>query len=92
MTRTSAHWRMMNYLQGQKSKRQRHPLHHHDTEILNGEVQIYKTRILGSERNLLPLCVLEGLYIEKQQLGTTMNEKNESGRGGLVRLTATRIT
>ena len=43
------------------------------------------------KRNLLPLCILEGLYIEKQLNWVTMNDKNENGRGGLVRLTATRV-
>ena len=35
---------------------------------------------------------LESLYIEKQDQGTTMNNKNENGRGGLVCLTATENT
>ena len=83
---------MVNHLKGQKSKNQSNPLHRHDLEIHQGEVQNYTTRILSSERNLLPLSVLEGIYIEKQRMGTTMNERNENGRGGLVRLTATRIT
>ena len=66
MTRISVHWRMIGHLQGQKSRSDSNPLHRHDREIHNGVEQKYVTRILSSERNLLPLCVLEGLYIEKQ--------------------------
>ena len=91
MTRTSAHWRMKNHLQGQKSKIQSNPLHRHDVDVHNGEIQTYKTRILTSEKNLLPLVIIESLYIEKQTIGKSMNEKQENGRGGLVRFTATRI-
>ena len=45
---------------------------------------------MNSEMNILPLTVLEALYIEKQREGTSMNEKNEYGRGALIRLTAER--
>ena len=62
----------------------------HIRDVHNGEVQTYQTRILASEKNLLPLCIMEGLYIEKQNY--TMNDKNEFGRGSLVRMTANRIT
>ena len=41
-------------------------LHRHTEDMHNGEVQTYKTRILFCEENLLLLCLLEGLYIEKQ--------------------------
>ena len=92
MTRTSVHWRMIGHLQGQKSRSDSNPLHRHDREIHNGVEQKYMTRILSSERNLLPLCVLEGLYIEKQIKPYSMNERNKYGRGGIVRLTASRIT
>ena len=59
-------------------------------DLHNREVQTYQTRILASEKNLLPLCIMEGLYIEKQNY--TMNDKNEFGRGSLVRMTASIIT
>ena len=58
----------------------------------DGEVQDYMTRVLTAERNHLPLVVTESLYIEKQFLGTSMNDRQENGRGGLVRLTAARIS
>ena len=68
------------------------PLFRHDEDIHNGMTQSYKTRILATEMNLLPLCILEGLYIEKQDPQLRMNERNESGRGGIIRLVASRIT
>ena len=47
-------------------------------------------RILNQEKALLPLSIVESLYIEKQIEGTSINEKNEGGRGGLVRMVAIR--
>ena len=92
MTRTSVHWRMLHHLKGQKAKKSDNPLNRHDVDVHNGEVQNYVTRVLTAERNLLPLVVTESLYIEKQFLGTSMNDRQENGRGGLVRLTAARIS
>ena len=67
-------------------------MYRHDSEVQNGLEQKYATRVLTSEKNLLPLCIIEGLYIEKQDNTLSMNERNENGRGGIVRLTACRIT
>ena len=87
---SSVHSRMRDHLKGQRAKSNSNPLWRHDYEHHEGEPQKYKTRILSKEQRLLPLSVLEGLYIEAQRSGTSMNEKNERGRGGLVRLVATR--
>ena len=90
MTRTSAHQRMSNHLQGQRSKSTNNPLHRHDCNDHNGEVQMYRMRILRAETNLVPLAVSEGLYIEQQFPGSSFNDKNEYGRGSIVRLTGSR--
>ena len=90
MTRTSAHWRMVSHLQGQRAKSSSNPLYRHDIERHNGEMQQYKTRILTSEKNLLPLAIIESLYIEQQYPGSSFNDRMEGGRGALVRLIATR--
>ena len=90
MTRTSAHWRMQNHLQGQRSKSGGNPLYRHDCDKHEGEPQLYRARILTAERNLLPLACIEALYIEQQYPGTSFNDRNEGGRGSLVRLIATR--
>ena len=47
-------------------------------------------RILARDRRILPVKITEGLYIEAQIKGTSMNDKNEFGRGSLVRIQATR--
>ena len=54
------------------------------------DIQLYRTRILTSEKNLLPLCISEGIDMKKNE-NYRMNERNENGRGGLFRLTANRI-
>ena len=90
MTRTSVHYRMVSHLQGQSSKSSKNPLFRHDRDIHGGDKQTYTTRVIHKERNLLPLCISEGLFIEKQKIGTTLNDKNEFGRGAMVRLTAAR--
>ena len=81
---------MASHLKGQRAKSNSNPLYIHDRDHHHGEPQEYLTRILGRERSLLPLSILEGLYIEKQSPGTSINSRIESGRGGLVRLTAIR--
>ena len=90
MTMTLAHCRMVTHLSDQKSKRNKCPLWRHDRDSHEGERQQYKTRILSKDRSVLPLSILEALYIEKQIPGTSLNERNEFGRGSIVRLSAER--
>ena len=90
MTRTSVHCRMNGHLKGQRSKLSSNPLWRHDDQVHEGVHQSYTTRILSKERNLLPLTIKEGLYIERQVPKTTLNDRNEFGRGSLIRLTAER--
>ena len=90
MTATSVHNRMLGHLAGQKSSNMSNPLARHDKESHNGVPQTYSSRVIRKERTLLPLSVLEALYIEKQSPGTSLNAKEEGGRGKLVRLVASR--
>ena len=90
MTGTSVHWRMTAHLKGQKARSSSNPLHRHDLEAHGGDPQEYLARILGRERSLLPLNVLESLFIEKQSPGSSINSRMEGGRGRLVRLVAIR--
>ena len=76
MTHTLCHWRMVSHLQGQRSESESNPLHRHDTTHHGGVKQKYRTRILACEKNLLPLCILEGLYIKKQSNSISMNEND----------------
>ena len=88
MTMTSSHCRMSAHLQGQASGSQSNPLHRHDQDSHAGQVQQYTMRILAKERKVLPLTIMEALYIEGQSPGTSINERNEYGRGKLVRMVA----
>ena len=90
MTSTSVHCRMLGHLEGQKARSGSNPLHRHDTEVHNGEPQTYSTRIIRKERTLLPLSLTEALFIEKQSPGTSLNGRDEGGRGSIVRLRAIR--
>ena len=89
-SRTSAHWRMQGHLSGQRSRSNSNPLYRHDVEGHEGIPQEYTARILATEGKQLPLNILEALYIEQQRPNTTLNDKNEAGRGGIVRLRAVR--
>ena len=91
MCTTSLHCRMRSHRQGQKYKISSNPLYRHDQDQHQGENQVYTAKVLSKERSILPLSIIESLYIEAQVEGTSMNDRNENGRGGgLVRLTAIR--
>ena len=90
MTMTSLHNRMVGHLKGQRYKNSSNPLFRHDRDKHNGAQQTYSTRLIAKEQKIMPLAVLESLYIESQIPGTTLNDRNERGRGGLVRIQATR--
>ena len=92
MTRTTLHNRMLGHLKDQKYKCNKSPLHRHDRDSHNGEIQSYTMRKIGSEKKIVRLACLEALEIEKQPENLIMNEKNEQGRGGLVRISALRIS
>ena len=90
MTRTSVHCQMLGHLQGQRSRSTDNPLHRHDVDAHEGVVQKYVTRVLTTERNLLPLAIIEGLYMEKQYPESSINGRNEQGWRALERLIASR--
>ena len=92
MTMSSVHARMKDYLKDQKSKLKKSPMFRHDSEAHQGVPQIYTTRILARERSCFPLALTEGLYIESQLYGTSLNERNEQGGGALVRIRAQRVS
>ena len=92
LTRTSVHSRMKTHLNDQRIKKSKSPLHRHDVEHHNGVQQQYVTNIVNSEKKIVRLYSLEALSIEKQDSKLSMNERNEGGRGGVVRITATRVT
>ena len=92
MTRTSLHNRMLAHLKGQRMKSNSNPLHRHDLEVHQGTVQTYTSTVLATEAKIVRLHCNESLRIEKQNTELSMNKQNENGRGGVLRLTATRVT
>ena len=72
--------------QSHTSKYRSIPVHRHDLKGYNGEEQKYITRILATERNLLPLVITECLYIEKQYTGSSFNDRNDNCHCSIVRL------
>ena len=89
---TSVHQRMKDHLKDQRSRVKKSPMYRHDTETHEGSPQTYTARILTRERTCFPLALTEGLYIEGQVSGTSLNERNEQGRGALVRIRAERVS
>ena len=62
----------------------------HDKECHNGERQEYYSVTAHREILLLNLMMKEAILIEGQQAGTSMNGKQEKGRGKLIRIQAVR--
>ena len=90
MTACSIHNRMDAHKNGHQKKKEGNPLHRHDCESHNGEIQSYQTELIQMDRGLLHLSMREAILIEGQNSILTMNDKMEHGRGNMVRLTANR--
>ena len=67
------------------------PLHRHDVAEHNGQQQAYKCIPVASEKKIVRLHINEALHIENQDRTASLNDKMECGRGGLGRITATRV-
>ena len=83
---------MLSHLDGQRRKKGNNPLYRHDRDIHNGVPQSYVTSIEASEKKIVKLHCNEALRIERQDPVFRMNERNEGGRGGIVRITASRVS
>ena len=92
MTRTSVHSRMLTHLSDRRAKKQSSPMYRHDRDVHDGHPQRYVTSIVSRERKIVRLNVSEAITIEKQPQHLLINERNEGGRGGIVRITATRVS
>ena len=90
MTRTTLNNRMLSHLSDQNSKCSKSPLFRHDRDSHNGKKQSYTMKKIGTEKKIVRLVCLEALEIEKQPDNLMINEKNEQGRGRLVRIHALR--
>ena len=91
MTRASLHSRMIDHLDGQRRRLSKNPLWRHDRDHHNGTPMTYVTTIEASERKIVRHHVNEALRIERQDPTFSMNERQENGRGGIVRITASRV-
>ena len=67
------------------------PLHTHDMEEHQGEVQNYQAEDIQTDKGLLHLTLREALLIEGQDSKLTLNDRMEQGRGKIVRLQAARL-
>ena len=68
------------------------PLYRHDRDHHSGVPQKYQTMIVAVESKIVKLHCNEALRIEKQNPEFKINDRMEGGRGGVVRITATRVT
>ena len=92
MTRTSIHNRMVGHLRDQKSKKESSPLYRHDVDRHSGQTQTYTASIVAAEKKIVKLSCLEAIHIERYPDHLLWNERNERGRGGVVRVMATRVS
>ena len=81
---------MIDHRKGHRRKDSGNPLFIHDKECHNGERQEYYSVTAHREILLLNLMMKEAILIEGQQAGTSMNGKQEKGRGKLIRIQAVR--
>ena len=92
MTAGSLHARMNAHLTTQVAGNLSGPMARHDEKAHGGLPQNYQVCVVDRGRRLLTLVTTEALWIEKQQKEVSMNLRQEAGRGGIVRLTANRVS
>ena len=90
MTVTTVHNRLLKHAEGHQKKLKGNTLFKHDLEIYGGETQTYTAKVIGTEQKLLDLIMREAIMIEGMNDEVKMNNKNEMGRGSLIRMTAVR--
>ena len=92
MTAGSLHARMNGHLTTQAAGDLSGPMTRHDKEVHGGVPQMYKVCVVDRGRRLLTLATTEAMWIEKQHVEVSMNLRQEAGRGGIVRLTASTVS
>ena len=86
MTGTSMHARAKSHAQCISSMNKSNALAKHVHDIHNGTSPGFTMKPMASYRTVLRRYKGEGVLIEKQIVGSSLNGKIEGGRGGLVRL------
>ena len=85
-TGTSLHARSLLHLKSIKAKDQSNALANH-IRLVHGDIPTtFTMRLMSSHRTVLNIFKTEAVFIEKQVVGSSMNQKREGGRGGLVRI------
>ena len=92
LTRSSVHSRIQSHLGGQRRKQNSNPLFRHDRDHHQGIPQKYQTKIVATESKIVKLHCNEAIRIERQKPELRLNDRMEGGRGGVVRITATRVS
>ena len=92
MTRATVHNRMISHLRDQRLKKSHSPMWRHDKDCHNGETQQYVMSLVAREKKIVRLNCLEALHIERQPPHLSINARQEGGRGGVVRITAARVS
>ena len=92
LTCSSLHSRMLDHLKGQRGNKNTSPLYRHGRDCHEGEPQKYLTTIEASEKKILKLHCNEALRIERQNPALRINERQEGGRGGIVRIATSRFS
>ena len=88
MTGTSLHARAASYARDIKYKNSSNVLALHIKTAHAGKVQQFTMKSCTSHRMVLSRYKTEGVYIEYQMCGTSLNARTEGGHGGLVRIEA----
>ena len=83
---------MLDHLDGQRRKKSKNPLFRHDRDLHQGSPQPYVTTIKASEQKIVKLHCNKALRMERQDPAIRINERQEGGRGGIVRISAFRIS
>ena len=86
MTGTSMHARGLSHLKEISAKLKSNALYNHILTVHGGQIQTFTMRPMSSHRTTLGRYKMEAVTIEHQVRGTSMNQKTEGGRGGLVRI------
>ena len=86
MTGTSLHARAKAHTQSVRSGTQSNAIAKHTKTCHNGVAQGFTMKPMAAHRTVLSRYKAEGIYIEKQIPLSSLNNKTEGGRGGLVHL------
>ena len=86
MSGTSLHARAKSHMMAVAANNMSNALARHVTMKHNGIIQAFNMKVCSSHRTVMSHYKTEAIYIEHQIDGTSLNDRLEGGRGGLVRM------